>query len=107
FQTLLDVCIAAPEDRPVQTESRLVVVGVCAERLQTGRPGASIIEVTDVAVLAPAVAGRVLAPARHVQPIAGGVSAPGLRQYHAIAAVRQQADVRGRGVGASSAAPAL
>ena len=74
----LDVRIAALEDGPVRTEDRLVVVGVSAERLPTGRPGAAAIEVTDVAVLSPAVAGRVLAPARHVQPIAGAVSAPGL-----------------------------
>ena len=44
----LDVCIAAPKDGPVRTEDRLVVVGVSAERLPTGRPGAAAIEVTDV-----------------------------------------------------------
>ena len=105
--TRLDVRIAALEDSPARTEARLIVVGVCAERLPTGRPGAAAIEITDVAVLAPAVASRVLAPARHVQPIVGAVSAPGLRQHDAIAAVRQQADVRGRGVGCSPAALAL
>ena len=103
----LDVRIAAQEDGPVRPEDRLVFVGVSAERLPTGRPCAAALEVTDVAVLAPAVASRVLAPTRHVQPIADAVSAPSLRQHHAITAVRQQADVRRRGVGCSPAAPAV
>ena len=99
-----DVRIATLENGPVRTEDRLVVVGVSTERLPAGRPCAAAIEVADVEVLSPAVAGRVLAPARHVQPIAGAVSAPGLGQHDAITTVRQQADVRRRHVGCSPAA---
>ena len=72
----LDVAVAAAEVGPVG-EDRLVFVGVSAERLVAGGPGAAVVEVADVAELAPAVAGRVLAPAGHVQLLAGAVPAPG------------------------------
>jgi L-alanine-DL-glutamate epimerase-like enolase superfamily enzyme len=51
------------------------------------------IEVADAEELSPAVAGRVLAPARHVHPVNGAVTAPRCRQHHAIVAVREQAGI--------------
>ena len=103
----LDVRIATLKNGPVRTQDRLVVVGVSTEWLPTGRPCAAAIEVADIEVLSPAVAGRVLAPARDVQVIAGAVSAPGLGQHDAITTVRQQADVRRRHVDCSPVARAV
>jgi hypothetical protein len=101
FIARFNIRIATLEKCAIRTEQRLVVVGVSTERLPTSRPCAAAIEVADVEVLSPAVAGRVLAPARHVDPITGAVSAPGLGQHDGIITVRQQADVRRRHVSCS------
>ncbi len=101
-----DIPIVTQEDGPIRTEHRLVVVSVAAERLPAGRPCAATLEVADVEVLSPAVAGRVLAPARHVEPLAGAVPAPGLGQHDRITTVRQQADGGRRHVGCSPVARA-
>jgi len=104
FIARFDIRIATLENCAIRTEHRLIVVGVSTERLPTSRPCAATVEVADVEVLSPAVAGRVLAPARHVDPITGAVSAPGLGQHDGITTVRQQADVRRRHFGCSPVA---
>src|SRR4030095_5272726 len=80
FIARFDIRIATLENGAVRTEHRLIVVGVSTERLPTGRPCAVAIEVADVEVLSPAVAGRVLAqrvtsiPSQVLYPLPAWVS---------------------------------
>ena len=91
-QAGLDLAVAAAELGPVGGERELVFVGGPAERLVAGRPGRAIAEVADVTELPPAVAGRVLAPAGHVQVPPGADPSPGGGDQNAVAAVGQQGD---------------
>ena len=74
--TGLHVAVATADDRPVGAQIRLVLVGVSPEGLAAGGPGAAVVQVADVAVLAPAVARTVFPPAGHVHPVPGAVAAP-------------------------------
>src|SRR6187549_3187944 len=83
-----DIPITPLENGPIRTANRFVVVGLSSEWLPAGRPRAAAMEVADVEELSPAVTGRVLAPASHVDPITRAVSAPGLGEHDGITTVR-------------------
>jgi len=74
--TGLHVAVAAADDRPLGAQIRLVLVGVSPEWLAARGPGAAVVQVADVAVLTPAVAGTVFPPAGDVHPVPGAVAAP-------------------------------
>ena len=92
----LHVAVAAADDGLVGAQIRLVLVGVSPEGLAAGGPDAPVVQVADVAVLAPAVAGAVFPPAGHVHPLPGAVAASRRGQHDAVAAVGEEADLRGR-----------
>ena len=64
-----------------------------------GGPGGAALQVAQVAEGAPGVAGGVLVPAGHGQALPAAVAAPRHGDHDVVAAVRQQLDLRGRGVG--------
>ena len=72
----LDVAVPAAELGPVGMELVLVFLAGPAQRLVADRPEPAVGQVADVAELAPAVAGRILAPAGHVQAPPGAEPAP-------------------------------
>jgi hypothetical protein len=92
-QAGLDRAVAAAEIGPVGVEREIVFVSGAAERLVADRPGRAIAEVADITELPPAVAGRVLAPAGHVQVPPGADPSPGGGDQNAVAAVGQQRDL--------------
>ena len=62
----LDVAVPATELGPVGLELVLVFPAGRTQRLKTDRPDAAVGQVADVTELAPAIAGRILAPAGHI-----------------------------------------
>lgn len=74
--TALHFGIAATDDRAVRTQIRLILVGISPDGLATRGPDAAIVQVADVAVLAPAIAGMVFAPASDVHPLKRAVTSP-------------------------------
>ncbi len=95
-QTRFRVTVPAAEFGPVGMECDLSFIGCLAQRLVPGGPSRALGRVPDVAELAPAIPGRVLPPARHIQAAPGAASTPGAGDDDAVAAVRQQRDLGGR-----------
>ena len=94
--TGLNVAVPAAELGPVGVEGDLVFIALPGTAADAHRPGRALGRLPDVDELAPAVAGRVLPPAGHIQIPPGAGSAPGRGDHHAVPAVGQQRD-RGRG----------
>src|SRR5262249_30144526 len=73
--------------RPVGVERERVLVGGPADRLVSGGPHRAALPVADVTELSPAISGRVLAPAGHVQVPPGGGPTPGAGDHNTVTAV--------------------
>ena len=94
LQDGLDPQVAAAEGRLVGGEDDLVGLGGPADRLEAGRPEHAATDVAHVAELAPGLAGRVLAPAGHVQPPAGARARAGVGEQDVVLGVGEDVGPR-------------
>ena len=86
----LDRSIHSCDACAVLAERDFIAVGLNRERLQAGGPHGTGARVAQEDERAPAIAGRVFAPASHVQALAPAVAAARGGQHHRVAAVAQQ-----------------
>jgi hypothetical protein len=85
--TGLELSVAAPDRDAVRSQFGLILVGDAACRLAARGPKTAVMQVTNVAVLAPTIASRILAPARHVHPVNSAITATRRRQEYTITVV--------------------
>ena len=90
LQKRLDVGVAPANGGLVRREDDLVTLGRPADRLISGGPDQVALHVADVAELAPDLARRVLAPARHVEAPAFAVARPRVGDHDVVGGVREQ-----------------
>ena len=79
---------------PVDMKLDIVLIGRLAEGLLPGGPRLAGRPIADVAKLAPAIAGRILAPAGHVETPPCATTGAGGGDHHSIPAVGKQGDGR-------------
>ena len=94
----LDRAVAPREGHAVGRERGAVRGRRRAHGLMCHRPHCTRGEILDVNPVAGVVLSRVGAPAEHVQPIRSAMTAPRVREQHAVAGAAQQRDVRLRRV---------
>jgi hypothetical protein len=74
FVTSLDAAIPAADGRPVWAQFRVVFVIVRSEGLAARGPDPAVIQIANVAILTPAVAGAVVPPTSEVHPFHNAVT---------------------------------
>src|SRR4029078_2960078 len=90
----VDVLGKAVEFGPVGIKGVLVDASRMRQRLLANRPLPVARQIADIAELAPAVAGRILTPAKNVELPPRTISRTGIGDHHAIAAIGQNGDLR-------------
>src|SRR5262245_17404951 len=91
----LRVAVPASKLDLVGLEHELVFVVGPAHRLVHGGPRRTVVQVADVAELAPAIPGRVLAPASNVQTEPVAVPSTGTSNGNTVPAIRENREIGG------------
>ena len=96
----LQIEVSAAKLRAPLGKDGFVMFRLLERRLMRGRPELTACHVAQITERSPVVAGDVFTPARDRQIFPAAASAPGVRDHHVVAPVRQQLHFRDRGVGA-------
>src|SRR5882724_8963520 len=88
-----DVAVPAAELGPVDMKFDIILIGRPAERLRPSGPPFAARQISDVAKLAPTIAGSIFPPTSHVHVAPSTPSTPGGSDHDGVPAVGQQPDV--------------
>src|SRR5207247_10933637 len=90
----LEGAMALAEFRPGLCENRFVILCRAQRRLMSGGPEFSGRHVAQIEECAPAIAGRILAPAVNGEIVPATVAAAGVADGDVLAAIGKQMDLR-------------